>query len=415
MSGFTANRKKLLKAIKPFTSYKYVAFRSICGTLFLNSSEANAFNYGEKVSKTVLEYQTEIPCSLECNIVVDIQKLVRLLGMLKSEEITITEEGKVKADKDEYVFETCYDNNTPLEAYNPFELKEGFIIKTSDLIEAYNSVIVNTTKEKTRYDLDHVLIEQNDAGYPENDNGDYQHLMRFVATDGKTMTKVNKKVTSKKETASYKRVISTDAFNALIKTIDCVRKEDNEKILNAKGRKVNKKEWQKNPQSITIHHTITSIVFTFEGYTFSALLDEDLKFPPYEKVMPRIDDSYINTSVKTADAEESFKKIKMFQKASAIINCSFEKENIAIELQNSGIYACTTSLPCKVHNDIQVDDKPKFNPDFISRTVGVFKKAKIEDITIRCVDAYGAITMNGGDITTVILPIKIDEEEEEQE
>ena len=231
-----------------------------------------------------------------------------------------------------------------------------------------------TTTEKTRYDLDNVLIEM----FDEND----ETKIRFVATDGKRLAICDK---------TYKKINSVIARKF---TVPAQALQQIDRVLNAV-----------TPVKILLNFQENQLLLRTDEVLLSTRLSE-AKFPPYERVIPK--SLPFKAEFLQKDLTSVLKRVCLLaDEKNKIVQLSFDKEAIKVFTRGEGTGEGNDQITAKYDG---VPFNIKFNPNFL---LDVLKIVDNNTIEYRLQDNKTAVLLiDGEDFQYVVLPIKVEEPEE---
>ena len=225
--------------------------------------------------------------------------------------------------------------------------------------------IFATTNEKTRYDLDNVLINIDDE------------KIRFVATDGKRLALSERKFQEK--TMESQKNITVPARG--LQQID--------RVISAT-----------TPKTVKISVLENQLLFQTKEVIFSIRLSEG-RFPPYERIIPKNLPSKVMVMKK--DLLTGLKKSLLnVDKKNRTVEFIFESDKLKIYTLDEKIWIVKSNIPIKYEGEIF---SIKFNPDFF---IDVLKILDSNEIEMLVKDGKTLFLIQEDGFKYVVLPIKIE-------
>lgn len=248
-----------------------------------------------------------------------------------------------------------------------FQEKSVLEISGEDFQKMIKKTLFATTSEKTRYDLDNVLV---------NVLGD---TIRFVATDGKRLALCDRKCKALGEVANNRFTVPSKGLQQI------------EKVLNTT-----------NPPLVALSILDNQLLFRTNEFILSTRLS-DAKFPPYERVIPK--NFTATTSCAIKDFGSALRRVCVLtDEKNKIVEMVFSANKLKIFAVGEGTGEATVEIPAQFSGtpfDI------KFNANFLLDMIKVAESSQLE---ISGLDGQSAVLVKDGeDFQYVVLPIKMEE------
>ena len=248
-----------------------------------------------------------------------------------------------------------------------FEEKASIEISGLDFQSLIKKTLFATTTEKTRYDLDNVLVKI------EGDS------ILFVSTDGKRLALCEKKCRQLGEPQSLSFTVPSRGLQQI------------DRVLSAT-----------TPETVGLSFLENQLLFRTEQVLLSTRLS-DAKFPPYEKVIPQnmpYEASFPSKSFASALRRVCF----LADDKNKIVEIAFSSEGLRLYTMGEGTGEATVEIP------VAFDGEPfdiKFNPIFLLDVLKIIEGNEMKMVLKNGKSA--ALIKDGEDFQYVVLPIKIEE------
>ncbi len=237
-------------------------------------------------------------------------------------------------------------------------------IEGKDFQKLIRKTLFSTTTERTRYDLDNILLIISEDS------------LRFVATDGKRLAICDRPCTG------------GEGIDVREVTVPCKGLQQIDRVLSTTS-----------PDKVRLGFMENQLLFHTPEVVMSTRLSE-AKFPPYQKVIPQGLPYKAFLNVK--DFTSALRRVCWFtDEKNKSIELSFTPEKLKLFAMDEGAGEASLEMPV-VYEGEAFDIK--FNPDFF---LDMLKIADSSDVTILLKDfASAALIKEGDDFQYVVLPIK---------
>lgn len=251
-----------------------------------------------------------------------------------------------------------------------FQDQAALEIGGEDFQTLIKKTLFATTTEKTRYDLDNVLITVN------------EDKLRFVATDGKRLALCEKKCKIVGDVPKKPVTVPNKGLQQI------------EKVLTTTS-----------PATVTLNFLENQLLFRTNEITLSTRLS-DAKFPPYEKVIPK--GLAHKITLVTKDFASALRRVCILaDEKNKIVEVSLTAKSMKLFAMGEGTGEATLEMP------IEFTGEPftiKFNPNFL---LDVAKVVVSENLEVLLQDSSSAVLIKDGeDFQYILLPIKVEDKRE---
>ncbi|HPY75682.1 MAG TPA: DNA polymerase III subunit beta [Planctomycetota bacterium] len=255
-----------------------------------------------------------------------------------------------------------------------FEETSYLELACTDFQYLIKKTLFATTTEKTRFDLDNVLID-----FVSTEK--YDKALRFVSTDGKRLVICDRKVNCEGEFPQERLTIPASCLNQI------------DRVLNST-----------NPEDIRVAFLENQMLIRTPEMILTSRLS-DASFPPYEKVMQK--DLPYKTSCVFNYFFSALKRANlMADDRNKIFQMSFSKYSMRLSSRGEGTGEAIIDVPCVFHGE---PFDIKFNPNFFLEALRLTER---DDIVMLSKDSQSPILLKDGeDFQYLVLPIKLDEAE----
>lgn len=245
-----------------------------------------------------------------------------------------------------------------------FEAEYSFELLGEDFKKLIKKTVFVTTKQLTRYDLDHVLVDI------------LEDKLRFVATDGKRLAIFDR---------PYKAI--GEVINKQL-TVPAQGLQQIDRVLSAT-----------TPETVMLSFLDSQLLFRTREVILSIKLS-DAKFPPYQKVMPSVLPFKATLTLK--DFSSALKRVcLMADDKNKIVTISFNSTVMNFFAHGEGSREAKVNVPC-LYNGEPFDIK--FNPNLLLEVLKVLDSEKLNFLVK---DGQSAILIKEGeDFSYIVLPIK---------
>lgn len=245
-----------------------------------------------------------------------------------------------------------------------------FEITGEDFQDLIKKTLFTTTAEKTRYDLDNVLVDV---------VGD---KIRFVSTDGKRLALCEKQFCVVGEVSDTQFTVPSKGLQQIDRVLNTI-----------------------TPETVKLSLIENQLLFRTQEVMLSTRLS-DAKFPPYERVIPS------NLPFKaTLELKKFISAIRrvclLADEKDKIVELSFHTDFVKLFAMGEGTGEASVEVP------IDFDGEPfdiKFNPTFLLDVMRVIESPKMEIWLQNSQSA--ALVKDQQDFLYVVLPIKVEEKAE---
>lgn len=269
----------------------------------------------------------------------------------------------------------CQDGHFTIQGEDPAKFPEiaefheeaAIEISGEDFQRLIKKTLFATTPEKTRYDLDNVLGEITGE------------QIRFVATDGKRLALCARPCKKTGAIADTKFTVPSKGLQQI------------EKILSAT-----------TPPTVMLNFLENQLLFRTPEVILATRL-ADVKFPPYERVLPK--SLPLSVSLMLKDFASALRRVCLLaDEKNKIVELSFTPGVLKFHTMGEGMGEGLVDVPMNYQGE-RLDIK--FNPNFLLDVVKVIESAEIK---IFLQDGQSAALLKDGeDFQYIILPIKLEE------
>ena len=240
-------------------------------------------------------------------------------------------------------------------------------IGAEDFQKLIKKTLFATTAEKTRYDLDNVLVCLQEQG------------IRFVATDGKRLALCDRKCQLLGQAANPKFTVPSKGLQQI------------EKVISAT-----------TPDKVLLSLVNNQLLFRTSDILLSTRLSE-AKFPPYERVVPKNLPFSITFAVK--DFSSALRRVCILtDEKNKIVEISFTATMAKFFSMGETTGEASVEIPVAFSG---IPFTIKFNANFLLEMVKVVENTEIE---MWLQDGQSPVLIKDGtDFQYVVLPIKIEE------
>ncbi len=253
-----------------------------------------------------------------------------------------------------------------------FKDEESFEISGENFSKLINKTIFATTTERTRYDLENVLIDLNIEG-----------VVRFAATDGKRLAYCDHKPSIIGKTAKKRYTVPNIGLRQI------------EKIINTLS-----------PKEVKFNFIDNHFVFLTNDVVLSTRLSDGV-FPPYEKVIP--DKFPHKGKISVKEFTSALRRITVLEdEKNRVIELNFTDKNVNISVQNDAVGNAEINMPIDFSFGTNITSLAiRFNPTFLQDALKCINNNEAE---IELKDNKSALFIKDGeDFRYVVLPIRMSE------
>ena len=245
-----------------------------------------------------------------------------------------------------------------------FQEAESLEIQGADFQKLIKKTLFATTTEKTRYNLDNVLVMV------------LKDQLRFVATDGKRLAVCDRPCNA------------NEALEGKDFTVPSKGLQQIDRVLNATS-----------PEKVKLGLIENQLLFQTDEVVLSTRL-ADAKFPPYEKVIPK--DLPHKAFLKVKDFSSALRRVCWFtDEKNKSIELGFSSDSLKLFANDEGAGEASLEMPVVFEGD---PFDIKFNPDFFNDMLKIIDSP---EVTVFLKDfASPAMIKDGEDFQYVVLPIK---------
>lgn len=322
-----------------------------------------------KISLTYAIEADDLEIIKEGNILLSAQKLFNLIKATPENDISISQDnldGIINCKDGKFTIKGEEVEKFP--DIQKFEEENYVTVDGENFQKLIKKTIFVPTTEKTRYDLNNVLINIEDE------------KICFVATDGKRLALSEKKFQEKTLESGKSLTVPARGLQQI------------DRVISATA-----------PKTVQISILENQLLFQTTEVILSTRLS-DGKFPPYEKVIPK--DLPYKAKVMKKDLLSGLKRVCLLaDEKNKIVELLFEKNILKLYTASKSAGTASLEIPLKY------EDEPfniKFNPDFFMDVLKIFDSEEIEMLVK---DGKSAILICEEDFKYVALPIKIEETE----
>ena len=300
------------------------------------------------------------------------QKLYNLVKETPDEEIVIEQDGLngilITGDGR---FCLLGENGQNFPEIPDFQEQTAIEIFGEDFRKLIKKTLFATTPEKTRYDLDNVMVDI------------IEDTLRFVATDGKRLALCDKKYQAVGEIASKSFTVPAQGLQQI------------DRVLSAT-----------TPEKVKLSFVENQLLFRTEDVVLSTRLS-DAKFPPYKRVMPQ--NLPYKATLQPKDLTSALRRVCLLaDEKNKIVEMWFTPTTLKLYSRGEGTGEANVELPMVYDGE---EFKVKFNPQFFLDALKVIEGKEL-DMLLQ--DSQSAILLkDGDDFQYIVLPIKVEERKDD--